>query len=213
MSTSTVWGVLLERKPYAETDILASLYTMELGKIAVRFIGVRKARGKLKALSEPMVHGEYRLYLRPGSPWATVTGGRLHDSYPAIRADFGKTCAALRLCEMLLRLTPERSPNPRKYRLILEALAALEYAGSKWVSLAFGFKLLELAGFGAPVEAGDQAARDFLLSADFSAIARRPADAAEAQRLEAALESAILRQLEMPLRTSLFQKSLAPARS
>lgn len=208
-------GVVLSRRPYGEFDLIATLYTEQFGKVAARFMGVRRPKGKLKALAEPMVWGEYRLYVRPGREWVTATGGRIVDSFPGLRLDFDRTCRGLRLCELLLRLVPDRSPNPRKLRLMTESLASLERAGSPWIPTAFALRLLELAGFGlrrAKPEGLDSALWSALHEEPLEALERR-GDAEHARsRVESRVERAFEELIERPLATSLFNDSIRRAR-
>lgn len=141
-------GVVLSRRNLGEYDRLAVVFTETFGKLPVRFVGVNRPAGKLKALSEPGVWGEYRLHVSPRSEFAKAVGGRIAASFPSLRGDFDRTVAALTCCELLERLTPEHDPSPVKYRLLLAFLAALEESPSVWVPLAFGLRLVEAAGFG-----------------------------------------------------------------
>jgi len=209
--TFVVSAVVLYRRPYGEYDSLATLYTDSMGKLPARFVGVRRPRGKLKALCEPMVHGEYRLYVRPSGEWATITGGRIVDSYPDVRADFDRTCQGLRLCELLARVVPDRSPNPRKFELIAESLSVLGRTGTPWLFAAFGARLLELAGFGlyrARPDAVSPELWDALHQQELSVLAARPDEPAQRGRVEARLEHAFEALVERPLATKIFLDSL-----
>ena len=141
-------GVVLSRRNLGEYDRLAVVYTETFGKLPVRFVGVNRAAGKLKALSEPAVWGEYRLHVSPRSEFAKAVGGRIQASFPGVRGDFDRTVAALTCCELLERLTVEHDPSPAKHRLLVAFLASLEESPSPWLPLAFGLRLVELAGFG-----------------------------------------------------------------
>ena len=158
------WGVALSRRGIREADRLVTIYTENLGKLSARFVGVDKPGRKLKALSEPMIWAEYRLYLSPRLDTAKAIGGQIIASFPAIRSDFRRTVAGLSCCEMLARLTPERSPNEDKYRLICAALGALDAGASPWLETAYGLQLLELSGYGL---------RDVRLAATADAAERR----------------------------------------
>ncbi len=141
-------GVVLSRRVLGEHDRLCAVYTEHLGKIATRFVGVNRARGKLKALSEPGVWGEYRLHMSARSEFAKAVGGRLTCSFPGWRTDLGRTFDALACLEMLDRLTPDHQPSPEKYRLICSVLAALDENPSGWLVAAFGLRLAGLLGIG-----------------------------------------------------------------
>lgn len=209
--TFVVEGVVLQRRPYGEYDSVATIYTDTMGKVRARFIGVRRPRGKLKALCEPMVRGEYRLYLKPNAEWATATGGRIVDSYPDIRADFDRTCQGLRLCELLTRVTADRSSNPKKFTLITESLSTFSATGSPWIYGAFGLRVLDLAGFGvyrARPEAISPQLWEALHKQELSSLSALPDEPNQRGRIEGRLEHAFEALTEKPLATSIFFQSL-----
>lgn len=161
-------GVVLFRRTYGEYGRMAALYTRDLGRVTARLAGVDRPQGKLKVFAEPMICAEYRLYMRPGSAWTTVTGGRIVDCYPGLRLNLDRMLGGLEMCELLLRLTPEHSPSPQKYELITDFLSAYSESGSSWLPLAFGLRLLEHLGLGpdeAGVRAGDREIYRRLMSA------------------------------------------------
>ncbi|UPT72525.1 MAG: DNA repair protein RecO [Elusimicrobiota bacterium] len=141
-------GVILSRRAYGEYDRLCSLFTESLGKVPVRFVGVNRPKGKMKAMSEPGVWAEHRLHLSPRSEFAKGVGGRLIASFPGWRDDLGRTFDALACLEMLDKLTPDRLPAPSLYRLLCATLAALEQSPSRWLVAAFGLRLADKLGFG-----------------------------------------------------------------
>jgi len=141
-------AVILSRRVLGEADRLCMLYTESLGKVSARFIGVNKPRRKMKALSEPMVWAEYRLYTSPRNDIAKVIGGALISTFPHMRGDLDGTVAAFGCCERLDALTPMREPSLEKYHLICSALAAIEAGLSPWTPIAFSLQLLDLLGYG-----------------------------------------------------------------
>jgi len=140
-------AVVLWRRDVGECDRRAVLLTENHGKLPVRFGGVNRPAGKLKALSEPVVWGEYRLFFSARSPAVHVVGGRLESVFPALRNDLARTMTAFSLCELAMNLCAERAPSPDKYRLLCRALCILDQGGHPWLETAFGLKLLESAGY------------------------------------------------------------------
>lgn len=141
-------AVVLSRRAFGEHDRLCTLFTEGLGKVPTRFVGVNRPKGKLKALSEPGVWGEYRLHLSSRSEFAKGVGGRLISSFPGWRTDLGRTFDALACLEMVERLTPDHQPGPEKYALLCSALSALDAGASPWLVPAFGLRLAEMLGIG-----------------------------------------------------------------
>jgi DNA repair protein RecO len=206
-------GVVLGRRQIGEYDRLATVFTEELGKLPVRFVGVARSASKLKALAEPASWGEYRLHVSPRSEHAKCVGGSIVATFPGARADLPRITAALYCCEMLDKLTAERAPSPEKFRLLCSTLAALEATPSRWLTLSFGLRLLDYAGFGlrerAPREAaGVWAALHDREPAELAALPFDRAAASEARRL---LESHFEAQTGRRLQVAEFRESLRAA--
>ncbi|MBI4248995.1 MAG: DNA repair protein RecO [Elusimicrobia bacterium] len=144
----TTPGVVIDQWNIQESDRLVILYTEALGKLAVRFAGVLKPHAKLRALSEPLVAGDYRLYMRSAAPHAKAVGGAVLTAHPRLRTSLSKMAQAFHFCELLNRLTPEQQPSGEKFSLITEALAALQDGDGAWIGPAYALRLLDLAGFG-----------------------------------------------------------------
>ena len=175
-------GIVLSRRAFGEYDRLCSIFTEHLGKVPARFVGVNRAKGKMKALSEPGVWGEYRLHLSTRTEFAKAVGGRLIGSFPGWRESLGRTFDALACLEMLDRLTPDHQPSPEKYRLICSVLGALDSSPSGWLVPAFGLRLAEMLGIGLREQA-PSACRGVwtaLHDTEPAALADLPADAAAA---------------------------------
>jgi hypothetical protein len=207
-------GVVLARRQIGEYDRLATVFTEDLGKLPVRFVGVARSASKLKALAEPAAWGEYRLHVSPRSEHAKCVGGQIISTFPGVRGDLPRITAALYCCELLDKLTADRAPSPEKFRLLVTTLAALEETPSRWLTLAFGLRLMDYAGFGlrerAPrPAAGVWAALHDLEPAELGALPFDREAASEARRL---LESHFETQTGRPLKTAEFREALRASR-
>ncbi|MBI5882511.1 MAG: DNA repair protein RecO [Elusimicrobia bacterium] len=208
-------AVVLSRSDWAEADRLAVVYTELYGRMSVRFIGVNRPRAKLRCLSEPMARVELRLHLGGRQGACKAIGGRLIDSFPAVRSDLRRTLDGLALAEMLLRLTPEWSPNEDKYRLLVDGLEALERGASRWIVAAFGLRLLELAGVGLgenPAPGVDPRVWEALHRVPWEGLARLPFDESAAGLSLAFMHEAVKAHAGREIRSlamsnSLFQTS------
>ncbi len=142
-------GIVLFRQDFREADRLISLYTRQHGRVNLRLPGVNRAKGKLKAISEPFACADYRIYQRGGAALGTVTGGKIRQIFPAIRTSLKRQTIALHCCELMMRLTPLRQPSEEKYLLLLQALTELNIADpSPAFAPAFTLRLMAAAGFG-----------------------------------------------------------------
>lgn len=142
-------GIVLFRQDFREADRIICLYTRLHGRINLRLPGVNRAKGKLKALSEPFTCADYRIYARSARVLGTVTGGKISRVFPTIRRDLKRQTLALHFCELMMRLTPLHQPSEQKYRLLLQVLTELEYGQPNPAFVpAFTLRLMAAAGFG-----------------------------------------------------------------
>lgn len=142
-------GIVLFRQNFREADRIVCLYTRRHGRINVRLPGVNRAKGKLKALSEPFTSADYRIYARSARVLGTVTGGKIAHVFPTIRHDLTRQTLALHFCELMMRLTPLHQPSEQKFHLLLQVLTELEYGQPNPAFVpAFTLRLMAAAGFG-----------------------------------------------------------------
>ncbi|MFA6092865.1 MAG: DNA repair protein RecO [Elusimicrobiota bacterium] len=206
--TTTARGLVLRRGVLGESDRQSVIYTDLYGKLPVRFMGVNRPLGKLKALSEPLALGEYRLHIREGAGGALCIGGALESVHVRLRADLPRLLRGMQVCELMDRLTPVAQPNLEKFQLALEALRALEAAADEascdWVLIAFSLRLMEQAGYGVgelPVGREHRPLWESLHAASFQEICALPADPDRRGRLEGYLQRSVERLTERPLHT------------
>lgn len=142
-------GIVLFRQDFREADRIIALYTLHRGRINLRLPGVNRAKGKLKALSEPFACADYRIYARSAQVLGTVTGGKIRHIFPHLRRDLKRQNLAFYFCELMMRLTPPHQPNADKYHLLLQALTELDL-GEPNVAFApaFTLRLMAAAGYG-----------------------------------------------------------------
>ena len=142
-------AIVLLRQAFRETDRVLCVYTREHGRLNLRVPGVLRPTGKLKALSEPLICADMRIYTRGGGVMGTLTGGKLENVFPAIRTDLKRVSLALHFCELMMRLTPLHQPSEGKFELLYQALTELEQNGANSAfQAAFTLRLMMLAGFG-----------------------------------------------------------------
>ena len=145
----TDMGIVLLRVNTLENDRTVCLYTKTHGRLVVRFRGVNRPAGKMKALSEPLTCSDFRIHWKPGAQTGMGAGGKMHSVYPGIRTDFTKLSLALHFCELVYRLTPLSQPNVGKYDLLASSLAHLNRCSApNAMRQAFLLRLMALAGFG-----------------------------------------------------------------
>lgn len=207
---AVVEGLTLARRPHREADRVAAVYTAEFGKVPVRFPGVDRPAGKLRPLAEPLVHADFRIYVRAGAEYATAAGGALRTTYPASRRNLDALFRGMGMLELLDRLTPLWQPDPGKLALTLGALESLEACAREgrlesaaWVYGAFALRLFESAGYGMArrtVSEENRVLWGALHEAPWDELAALAPDAARAAKLEVLVATTVERVADRPLR-------------
>ncbi len=141
--------IVLLRQHFRESDKITSVYTLNHGRVNLRFPGVNKTKSRLKAISEPLAKSNARIYIKDGATVGCATGGKLYDVHPGIRMDYKKMQTALHFCDLFYRLTPEGQPNPDKFNLLADSLKQLDLGQPNYAfAPAFLLRLMHLSGFG-----------------------------------------------------------------
>ncbi len=206
-------GIVLNRRQLRENDRIVTVFTEAGGKLEVNFKSVRLARGKLRALSEPLSWSDFRFYLKKGSNFPVCTGGRSLSVFAGLRGDLDRLCLGLHYCEIVNRLTPAQQPAPEKYALLLGALQDLAArGGGAWLRQAFTLRVLDLAGFGFRETAAgpDAALWDVLHDGDWAAVRALPANPEAGVFVDGLLGRFFRGQMGIELRTLPFVLSAPP---
>src|SRR5690242_19803863 len=139
-------GIVMRSTRNREADKVVSFFTREKGRLTARATSAARVTAKFAALTEPFVESDIAMYLKVGQAWGKLVGGRMVQSFPALRTQLDRSTAAAWVCEILFRLTAEEQPSPEKYNLLAETLAALETAAHlSVIRLAFAVRFLSLA--------------------------------------------------------------------
>ena len=93
-------GIILNSNDFGEADKLATVFSLEYGKIVVKFNGVRKQKAKLKSLAQPFSFVEIECFKR--GDFFTVKTGLVVDSFPKITNNFTTTICAYIIMEIIL---------------------------------------------------------------------------------------------------------------
>lgn len=117
-------AILLRRHNLGEADRILTLLSPELGKVRVVAKGVRKGRSKLAGHLEPFVVTQ--LHIAKGRNLDIVTSAQGTRYYKLASAELDRLGLAHLLLEICDKVLTEQQPQPDAYRLVCEALDALE---------------------------------------------------------------------------------------
>ena len=117
-------GLVLRAYHMRDADRLATVLTPSLGKLKLTVRGARRLTSKLGGHLD--VLNRARLAIAIGHTFDVVTGAESVESFAGVKADLPRLAEALYLMELADLLLPEAAPHPDAYRLLLDALRALE---------------------------------------------------------------------------------------
>lgn len=141
-------GLVLNTRISGEADKSAIIYTREWGKISAIVPGAKKIKAKLNAQTEPVVEGEYMVYMAGPSARAKVTGARIAEGFIPLRTDWRKFSYAAACAELTDLLTPFNLESPQKYDLLARTWKLLETAAKpRRIYTAFALRFLRLSGY------------------------------------------------------------------
>jgi len=144
-------ALILQRRPYRESDILVTAYTLDFGKLTLVARGAKKLQSKLAGHLEPLTRAD--LMIVAGRGFDYVGGALTADAYPSIRADLNKLYYAGRALGLFDRLVGEGEADRELFFLLiewLERLGAQADCGRERGELylaAFSLQLLGATGY------------------------------------------------------------------
>lgn len=148
MSIHKTEAIILGKRPFRETSLIANFYTREFGKLSGLLKGIRVEPLKFASTVEPFSHNEIIFYRRRSSALHLVSQCDCRDNFNSLRQDMNKIGAASVMMELLDMLMQPEDKNEEIFTLALEALKELSasYQADK-ITTIFKIKLLALSGF------------------------------------------------------------------
>lgn len=127
MASTKVKGIVIEAKDSKEKDKLATLYTLEGGKLFVVFRGVRSSKAKLKAAKEIFTFAEF--VVEETKAGNIVTDANIIDSFSPLRQDLDKYYESCSCLDILKKLS-NSTADPALFIEIIKTLKAISYDGA-----------------------------------------------------------------------------------
>jgi DNA repair protein RecO (recombination protein O) len=124
--TETTRALLLRRVDYAESDLVITLFTEQLGRISALARGARKSQRRFGGAIEPMHTLGMRLDERSGAELLTLREASIEIARRRLVGDLDRMTAAGRALGWLRRAAPARTPEPEVWRVISDLLDRLD---------------------------------------------------------------------------------------
>ena len=137
-------GIILNSNDFGEADKLATVFSLEYGKIVVKFNGVRKQKAKLKSLAQPFSFVEIECFKR--GDFFTVKTGLVVDSFPKITNNFTTTICAYIIMEIIAKILPKNKVEPNIFLAVSNALDNMETNNPYTTTIYFILQFFDLLG-------------------------------------------------------------------
>jgi DNA repair protein RecO (recombination protein O) len=141
-------AIVLRTMDLGEADRVLTVLTPRLGKLKVIAKGVRRPRSRIGGGLQPF--SDVQLVLAVGRTFDVVTSSSLEDPHLGLRNDLHSTAAAWYVVELADRFCEGAADSHEAFRLLAQALSALDAGGeierevvARWFELA----LLDAMGF------------------------------------------------------------------
>lgn len=148
---------VLHARPWRETSLMVELLTRDHGRIGVVARGVQGAkRHPLRAALQPLQ--SLRVDFLPRGELARLIQAEAQDAAPLLQGE--PLMAAFYINELLLRLLPRQDAAPALFERYAQVRDELAGPGPlAWTLRRFERDLLELLGYGLPLDQGEDGER------------------------------------------------------
>jgi len=130
MSIEKNRSILLSTSPYRESSILATLFSLQHGRISVIAKGTRRNDRRAVPLDRGYLV-EHTLYMKPNRDLHQMTDCSIVEFYPGIRHNLEKTALRDLIFDILLKTLSPSDNNESLFNLLQEYLANLDSAESR----------------------------------------------------------------------------------
>jgi len=154
--THRTTALVLRRVAYAESDLIVTILTRDLGVVPALARSARRSHKRFVGALEPMHTLRVELVERAGTELMTLSDSVIDVPRRRLTADLSRMETAGRALGWVRRAAPERTPEPDAWRVITELLDQLEapddvHAPAVHLA-ACGLRLLSAFGWGLDFE-------------------------------------------------------------
>jgi DNA repair protein RecO (recombination protein O) len=174
MLAEKLQAIVLSTIDYGDSDRIASLFTLEHGRIRAFARSARRSQKRFGPALETFARIEVQARLKEEG-LSTLQQADIISVYPGIRGDLPRIAHALYACELVEAMTPEGHTLTRLYRLLTAWLDRLETeAAVENDRRFFEINLLNILGYRPPLENCSRCGAQFGASGAFLQQAGEP---------------------------------------
>jgi len=145
---SNVEAVVLSRRPFRDTSLIATLLTREFGKLSVVAKGARAPKGRMAAAIQPMNMVTAVIYRKEHRDLQLLTQCDVRVPLKHLQTDLAKMEAGLAVVELTSAATHGPEEHRRLYELVARTLEVINSAAHRPRNALYAFelRLLDLLG-------------------------------------------------------------------
>lgn len=148
MSIHKTQAIVLNKRDFRETSLIADFYTLDFGKITGLLKGIRKEPQKFSSTLEPFSYNEIVFYKKRNSSLHLVTQCDIKDNFNSLRINIFKAGVASLMMELVSTIMAQEDKNEAIFNLILTFFRELELSSNpEKIMIFFKIKILTLSGF------------------------------------------------------------------
>ncbi len=141
-------GLVLARRHFRETSLIANFFTLEFGKISGILKGIKADPHKFASTVEIFSYNEIVFYKSREASLHLISQCDVRDPFPGIRSNIEKIASASLMMELLDAVMPLEDRNEEIFSLALNSLKELETTHNpERILMIFKIKALALSGF------------------------------------------------------------------
>lgn len=148
MPSKVIEGIILQVKPYGESDLIIDFFSFQAGRMRGIAKGAKKSKKRFVNCLEPLNWVRFSLFEKQNNALVRIDQGELINPFPGIRKDYKKWGQASYFCEMIKELFAIGDTNGSVFELIRESLQALDQGKeNQEIFDIFQVRLLKIAGY------------------------------------------------------------------
>lgn len=148
MSIHKTEALVLNKRDFRETSIIADFYTRDFGKLSGLLKGVRDEPAKFASSIELFSHNDIIFYRKRNSSLHLVSQADLKNNFNSIRQNIAKAGMGAFIMELLSAVMPLEDKNEAVFDLSITCLSELDVTNNPdKVMTIFKIKMLALSGF------------------------------------------------------------------
>jgi len=141
-------AIILKRRDFRETSLIADFYTREFGRMSGLLKGIRTEPKKFASTMEPFSHNEIIFYKKRNSDLHLVSQCDIKNNFTSLRGNIVRFAMASVIIELAASLMQPEDKNEEIFDLMLSVLAEIGVNQNPEKILAiFKIKMLSLSGF------------------------------------------------------------------